>query len=556
VVAARWKKRNINERQPGNTTPTHCPFAGNTTHRAFSNPIRYNDPASRSARRQNGNEQYIVLAARMAMDRKRTKSSQARTKIEFGDFQTSRELAARIVHRLRLRGIHPRTILEPTCGLGSLLLAAADGFPDADRVLGVDINAAYLRRLKQIIQERNDGLRFQLRCDDVLQQDSPLMSLTLPQPWLVIGNPPWVTNSGLGSLSSNNLPAKRNDNGATGVEARTGQSNFDISEWILRRIVSLLHGRRATMAMLCKTTVARKVLAYAWKSQLDLSSAQMFLIDADQEFSATVDACLFVCEFGEGPRCLEAEVYASIESDCSVSRIAWRNGDLIADSQKFDQWQHLQASDVGKQAKWRSGVKHDCAAVLELEQQDGKYRNRAGQLVELESQQVYPLLKSSDLAHDESPRPRRWLLMPQTRLNEDPQTIRKTAPRTWQYLERHAEQFDRRRSSIYRDRPRYSIFGVGDYTFARWKVAVAGFYKKLNFKVVGPYTRRPVLFDDTCYFLPCRDRRETERLCAALNSDAAREFYSAFVFWDAKRPITAKLLQQLDLPRLLSAVGH
>lgn len=38
-------------------------------------------------------------------------------------------------------------------------------------------------------------------------------------------------------------------------------------------------------------------------------------------------------------------------------------------------------------------------------------------------------------------------------------------------------------------------------------------------------------------------------MCIAkmLNSDVARQFFSAFVFWDAKRPVTVELLQRLNL---------
>src|SRR5205823_12751744 len=40
-------------------------------------------------------------------------------------------------------------------------------------------------------------------------------------PLLVVGNPPWVTNSELGLLGSNNLPHKKNLKGLRGIEART-----------------------------------------------------------------------------------------------------------------------------------------------------------------------------------------------------------------------------------------------------------------------------------------------------------------------------------------------
>jgi hypothetical protein len=40
-----------------------------------------------------------------------------------------------------------------------------------------------------------------------------------------------------------------------------------------------------------------------------------------------------------------------------------------------------------------------------------------------------------------------------------------------------------------------------------------------------------------------------------VTSDAAIEFWSALVFWDAKRPITANLLNTLDLAELARAIG-
>jgi hypothetical protein len=88
---------------------------------------------------------------------------------------------------------------------------------------------------------------------------------------------------------------------------------------------------------------------------------------------------------------------------------------------------------------------------------------------------------------------------------------------------------------------------VGDYSFAYWKVAISGFYKKLHFKVVGPYGEKPVVLDDTCYFVACKTKEEAFLIAELLNSDIAKDFFSAFVFWDEKRPITVRLLKRLDL---------
>ncbi len=152
------------------------------------------------------------------------------------------------------------------------------------------------------------------------------------------------------------------------------------------------------------------------------------------------------------------------------------------------------------------------------------------------------MLKSSEVAKGCSSCNRRVMLVTQRRVGDDTRSIERQAPKTWAYLESHRDRLQKRASTIYRGRPEFSIFGVGDYSFAPWKVVISGFYKSLRFFAVGPVSGKPVVLDDTSYFLPCRSEKEAELLAALLNSPQAQAFYSAFVFWDGKRPITADLL--------------
>lgn len=65
-------------------------------------------------------------------------------KWQFGDFQTSEGLARKVVEVLkRNHGIEPDVVIEPTCGKGSFLLAAYEGFKNAD-LRGYEINSAYV----------------------------------------------------------------------------------------------------------------------------------------------------------------------------------------------------------------------------------------------------------------------------------------------------------------------------------------------------------------------------------------------------------------------------
>jgi hypothetical protein len=192
---------------------------------------------------------------------------------------------------------------------------------------------------------------------------------------------------------------------------------------------------------------------------------------------------------------------------------------------------------------------------MELCREGNRYRNGLAQLVDIEDTCVYPMLKSSGVARGGRNTTDRFMLVTQKKVGEQTNRIEEAAPKTWAYLESHADSFGKRASSIYRGRPRFSIFGVGDYAFAPWKVAISGLYKKLAFASVGPIDGKPVVFDDTSYFLPCATRQQAVFLATILNSQVATSFYGAFVFWDGKRPITAELLRRLDLGRLAEELG-
>jgi hypothetical protein len=117
-------------------------------------------------------------------------------------------------------------------------------------------------------------------------------------------------------------------------------------------------------------------------------------------------------------------------------------------------------------------------------------------------------------------------------------------------LEAHAKYLGDRKSRIYRDNPRFSIFGVGPYTFAPWKVAICGLYKTLSFRLIGEIKGKPVVFDDTVYFLSFNTRQEAQTILDLLNSSVAANFLSALIFWDEKRPIKTSVLNSLDLQQL------
>lgn len=469
-----------------------------------------------------------------------------RSKIEFGDFQTPQRLAQQTCELLKSQGFSFSSVVEPTCGKGSFLVASETTFPNCDTFYGYEINPDYVLESRLITQKAS------IQQSNFFAENWQEIFQDLPEPILVVGNPPWVTNSGVGTIKGTNLPEKSNFQNRKGFDALTGKSNFDISEWMLTHLLTISSGRSAVIAMLCKTVVARKVLEQAWTSNIEIARANLYEFDSMSSFGVSVDACLMICVLQPSASSSECQVFESFNAKHPRSTFALRSDKLVANLDAHDTYGHLRGRST---IKWRSGIKHDCARVMELrpEPESGVYINGFGKRVRLESTFLYPMLKSSDLARRS--KPSRFMLVPQCSIGQETDRIAYSSPLTWDYLESYADVLDSRSSTIYRNRPRFSIFGIGDYSFAPWKVAISGFYKKLDFVSFGPKDGKPVVLDDTCYFLPCESRKEADQLVQLLNTEEAKGFFSAFLFWDAKRPITAKLLSNLDLDALAVEQG-
>ena len=185
----------------------------------------------------------------------------------------------------------------------------------------------------------------------------------LPEPILIIGNPPWVTNAALSTLGSNNVPTKLNLDNLRGIDALTGKSNFDISEWMIRKNIEWLNSKNGLLAMLCKTTVARKVLLYAWQNGLQIESASLYILDAQEHFGASVDACLLFVQSAPNGNSKTCQVFHALHAQHPDSVFGWQDGMLVADLKSYQTWKNLLGNGF---RGWRSGIKHDCSKVFEV----------------------------------------------------------------------------------------------------------------------------------------------------------------------------------------------
>ena len=472
------------------------------------------------------------------------------SKIEFGDFQTPSGLAREVCDLLLRLGVSPDAVLEPTAGRGAFLVAAAAAFP-CSSLQGLEINPEYVCASKAALTAADAMQRASVVCQDFFACDWDKVLGAINGHLLVLGNPPWITNSGVAVVGGTNLPAKENFLGLRGIAARTGKSNFDISEWMLIRLLQALRGRTSTIAMLCKTGTARKFLSYAWQNDGRIANAALHRIDAALHFDASVDACLLHLQTGVAGT-QEADVFASLSAREPCTRIGLAGKELVSDIRAYRALRHLEGLCP---FRWRSGVKHDCAAIMELHlAPDGTVTNTSGDRLDLEPDCLFPLLKCSDLANGRT-HPKRLVLVTQRFVGDDTSVIATVAPRTWSYLQTHAPQFQARKSSIYKGRMPFALFGIGEYAFAPWKVAVSGLHRSARFQVVGPTGTRPVFFDDASYYLPFEREEDARTVAEILNSAVCQRFLASLVFPDSKRPFTVDLMQRLNLAAIAEEAG-
>ncbi len=462
---------------------------------------------------------------------------------EFGDFQTPDTLAMTICKRLALEGVVPDIIIEPTCGKGSFIWASLRTFPSAQRILGFDINNNYIEELTTKIGASEFGCDVLLGVSDFFRTNWDNVVSELNGNLLVIGNFPWVTNTVQASNRSANLPCKSNFQNNSGFDSITGKANFDISEWMLIEVLRWFDSRKGYIAMLVKTAVARKIIQYCERSKLPLVKAMIIDIDTKLHFNAAVEACLMLLQLDPKSVKLSYDYikYTSFD-DNKGQRIGHRMGLIVNDLVAFSKREHLISRSP---IKWRSGIKHDAAKIMELKSVNGRFINGLNESVELEPTYLFPLMKGSDVATESNWR-RLFVLTTQHHVGEETFSIADKAPLTWAYLESKEMILNNRRSIIYSKAPKYSIFGIGEYAFKPWKIAICGLYKNIVFRLVGPLDGKPVLFDDTVYYVGFHNEPDAQVAYKKINSPEYKQLLYSLVFKDDKRPIKAGLLNRID----------
>lgn len=461
-------------------------------------------------------------------------------KIEYGDFQTPLEFTEAVCEYIKKElSIKPEIILEPTSGTGNFLLTSTTIFKPK-KAYGIEKNTEYYTYSKEKLKDK--AILFN---DDFFKFNfSNLKKEIGDHELLIIGNPPWVNNSVLSSLDSLNLPNKTNFKDLKGLDALTGSSNFDICEFILLELIENFKNSNTTIALLCKTIVARNVFMELKRRNIYFSDARMITFNAKKIFDVNVDACLFILDLKSSDKFIEkCEVFDFNNPTVLLSSFGYKGNKFFSS---------LSGDTIDIDGKccfnWRQGVKHDCSKIMELNTNTDGYTNGNKNKIDIEDTFVFPLIKSSHIKKPVITTFTKSVIVTQRKIKEDTEFIKEIAPKTWSYLNENIELFSRRKSSIYKNAPKFSMFGIGDYSYSKYKVSISGFYKKPLFSLI--YADKPVMLDDTCYFLSFDNYNHAYVSMLILNSDKVQKFLISIAFLDSKRPFTKKILERIDFNKI------
>ncbi|MBR3557361.1 MAG: SAM-dependent methyltransferase [Bacteroidales bacterium] len=474
---------------------------------------------------------------------------------EYGDFQTNQSLTQQIATQLKREGINPQIVIEPTCGKGNFILSVLDTFENVERIYGIEIQKKYTWQAKFNVLDfflNNPNKikpEIQIVNSSIFEFDYQTIKKTIGEKeLLIIGNPPWVTNSALGVMDSKNLPKKSNFKQHKGLDAMTGKGNFDIAEYITIDLLQNFGKCKGNMAFLVKNTVIKNIVHDLPKLKLLIAGLKKQNIDSKKEFDVSVDASLFSCQLNKTTElsCLESDFYTS-EVKCNFG---WLNGKFLSNLS-------CSCNDIDGVSpfEWRQGIKHDCSKVMEMEFDGDCYSNKLGERFVIEEDLVFPLLKSSDLKKKHAEQTRKMVIVTQKYVGQNTSYIQEF-PQTYEYLNRHIDLFRNRKSSIYKGKCDFSIFGVGDYSFKPYKIAISGLYKTFHFCLVKPQNNKPVMLDDTCYFIGFDTLEQAEYVWDLLNSVFVTDFLKSISFKDSKRMITKEVLMRIDLKSVAILKGE
>jgi hypothetical protein len=181
-------------------------------------------------------------------------------------------------------------------------------------------------------------------------------------------------------------------------------------------------------------------------------------------------------------------------------------------------------------------------------------RRKVGQRTwKVEQDLIYPLLKPKYI--------KRWkilgydyVILPQRKYGENnEEELKAKYPFTYAYLANFKSELLKRTSRWFKNKPFFTVFGLGEYTFKPWKVVWSAIGYLPEFAVAGTVKdsflgEKVLIPDNTIGFIPLDSMDEAYFVCGLLNSSFIKSIIAS-KSTKSKWGVSIQLIKQLPLPK-------
>ena len=516
-------------------------------------------------------------------------------RLQLGEYYTPRGVAQLAVDALGSPGVVEESVLDPGCGSGIFLAECIDRkraamaeshepAPVVERitstVIGMDLNPVAVKsaKLASLLAlapalEAADHLRVELPVfltdslaltrDDTIQFRGRAYEPTVDT---LVGNPPWITWDRLPDSVKDRWRERHVDEldllPHEGASSRLGYANDDVSipfVWVCVHRY-LASGGRVSVVLKrdVMTGPAGRVLRSGSVGDRPIAMTHVHDFATLQPFGDQVGANAAIYTFtadAEPAFPIETTAWAtgdgspSFTSQAAMRERLSRESTGLVPVEDDDSTSAWLRTDAERRAlgdceqSIRHGVKDDAQAVFSIDRD---------QLATLEPDHVYPYVKSRHVVkyglfgHE-------LRLVPLEKANESNEAeLEANSPQTYAYLDAHRERLEARASSWLEQGPFYTLFGLGEYTWADYKVVWCRLGFKPHFAVVSTVEEpdlgeKSVVPGDHYMFVPTDDEREAHFLCALLNSAVYQRSLTDLAS-EGKSSLSKSVVSQLRLP--------
>lgn len=411
---------------------------------------------------------------------------------------------------------HIETVVDSAAGSCNFLISLAEMYPEK-QFYGVEKNKIIYDEVHSLVKDIPNVTYFH---GDILIDSFPI-----PKCDLYVGNPPFVNYADLESGYQEQVRTlwTRFFDTARGFKMLLGHSRGDISQLIFYYTIEhyLKPGGRIGV-ILPDSLIQSNRASAAFREFTNIGVEKLVDISHKRSFDNTRRNCFYLL----GTKGEKTTYPLAFEKQDKTAYLYKIGSDLIEEDSEL-----FKRSDYTP----RQGINTLGANGIFF------FKDKP----EFSSPLIKPLLKSSDVQawrHDVS----YSVLVPYEKGQIIPEErLADTYPRAYEYLLSHKDTLENRRSRFAK-RYWYALFGVGEYTFAKYKVV---------WRSLGAHDMAACVVDDAlpnqalhCY-IATDDKKEAYYVCGILNSDIYSDHVKKVCKAGSKSFAQPSVVKKIYIPR-------